>query len=129
MSNNEWYALRNAVFERRYRDAKSMLNSSSLLKDARNGIGETVLHFLAVENDVDGVKWLFSNGLSLNSKNEFGTPLIFEVAQLGYEGLLLWLVENGASLKDTDGDGNSIDQYLIDYGKETILPLINSLRI
>jgi ankyrin repeat protein len=66
------------------------------LLSLRNGIGETALHFLAVENDMKGVAWLHARGFDLNAKNHFRNPVIFEVAQLGYKQLLLWFVENGA---------------------------------
>ena len=67
----------------------------------RNGIGETVLHFLAVENDREGVSWLHSRGFSLNETNAFGIPMIFEVAQLEYRDLFLWFTHHGADLSET----------------------------
>jgi ankyrin repeat protein len=81
----------------------------------RNGIGETVLHFLAVENDLEGVAWLHDRGSSLDTKNEFGTPVLFEVAQLGYEKLVLWFIEHGANIRAIDSSNQGIVEYLQEF--------------
>jgi hypothetical protein len=87
VSEKSWHLLRNAVLEGRYSDASFLLKEQPELVEARNSIGETVLHFLAVENELEGVAWLHENGFSLDTKPEFGIPVVFEVAQLGYKEL------------------------------------------
>lgn len=39
-----------------------------------NGIGETGLHFLAVENDGAAVAWLHARGSDLNTRDPFDSP-------------------------------------------------------
>ena len=85
----EWYHLRNALEHADYSSASTLLENDSSLIDARNGIGESVLHFLAVENNQLAVKWLHARGANLNATNKFGKPLLFEVALLGYKDLFL----------------------------------------
>jgi hypothetical protein len=111
-----WYELRNAIFLGEFTHAANLLASDPDLLDLRNGIGETVLHFLAVENDLRGVEWLHRRGFSLNTKNSFGQPIIFEVAQLGYQELFLWLAKHGADLLAMDNENRNILEFLQEDG-------------
>jgi ankyrin repeat protein len=82
-----------------------------------------VLHFLAVEDDQAAVAWLRARGADINTKNEFGTPVLFEVASLGYKALFSWLIEAGADPHaedadadaDADADGQSLTEHLLEY--------------
>jgi hypothetical protein len=108
-----WYELRNAVFSRDFGHAEELLAANPGLFDLTNSIGETVLHFLAVENDIEGVSWLHSQGFSLNTANRFHTPMLFEVASLGCKEMLLWLAQHGANFSIVDLKGRHILQYLL----------------
>jgi hypothetical protein len=136
MTDDLWYALRNAIYAGDFAAAEDLLSQNPSLPTLRNGIGETVLHFLAVENRSEGVAWLHSRGFSLNEKNRFGTPMIFEVACLEYRDLFIWFVEQGADLTATDGEGDNIVGHLRESGKENMaefviatVPNINALSI
>lgn len=107
-----WYEFRNSVFSRQFAHAENLLNANPSLFEQCNSIGETVLHFLAVENDLEAVKWLHARGFSLNVKNRFGQPMVFEVASLGHKELILWLAENGADLFIKDKSNWNIFEYL-----------------
>jgi hypothetical protein len=107
-----WYELRNSVFSRDFGHAGELLAANPGLFDLTNSIGETVLHFLAVENDAGGVAWLHARGFSLNTNNRFGEPMVSEVAALGHKDLLLWLGRHGADLSVVDGKQRSILEYL-----------------
>ena len=54
----------------------------------KNPLGETVLHLLVFDNDAEGIAWLHARGADLDTKNQFVTPVISEVAQLGYQDLV-----------------------------------------
>ena len=95
----DWYQLRDALEAGDFSRASSLLENDPSLIAKRNGIGESILHFLAIENNQRAVEWLEARGSDLNAANEFGTPLIFEVAQLGYRDLFLWLIQHGADPK------------------------------
>ena len=121
----DWYQFRNAVFEENYDKAELMLGENRGLLEQRNSIGETVLHFLAVENFLPGIQWLHSQGASLNTKNDFGTPLIFEVALLEYHELYVWLIRNGADPNYLDSDGQTIAEYLAEYDKSDMATFVS----
>ncbi len=121
MTSQIWYELRNAVYEKEFSVANSLLQAHPELIDLRNGIGETALQFLAVENDIEGVNWLFHKGFNINEKNLFGTPIIFEVIELQYKELFQWFVDNGADLQITDRDGREIISYLNKSNNQEII--------
>lgn len=64
---------------------------------ARNGIDETALHFLAVENDLPAVEWLRQKGAAIDSVNRFSETPLLDAASLGYLGMCQYLVEHGAN--------------------------------
>ncbi len=112
MTDPLWYEFRKAVYNKEYDLAESILQANPKIIDMRNGIGETVLHYLTVENDGTGVAWLHSHGFGLNTKNKFGTPVVFEVAQLGYKELLLWFAQQGVDFAVLDGENQNIVTFL-----------------
>jgi ankyrin repeat protein len=122
----EWYQLRNAVYRAGFDVAEALLRDDPNLIDERNGIGETVLHFLAVEDFLPGIEWLHARGGSLHTSNKWGTPLLFEVAQLGYRDLFLWLVAHGADLRQRDQAGRSVWDFLAESDKQDMIGFINS---
>lgn len=116
----EWHQLRKALAAGDYAIATRLLKKNAKLLTERNGIGETVLHYLAVEDYREAVAWLHSRGADLNTVNDYGTPVLFEVAQLGYRQLLLWMLELGADPNAKDAYGQGIGEYLIEYKKREI---------
>lgn len=125
----EWHELRSLVAEKKFEEAAALLAREPSLRFAVNGIGETVLHYQAVENDGEGVSWLRSQGFDINTENEFGTPVVFEIAQLDYRDLLHWFISNGADLKRRDREGKDIKEYVLDSGHEDIAKHLKSLGI
>ena len=125
----EWYELRALVAAKQFGEAAMRIECNASLCSAVNGLGETVLHYLAVENDEEGVAWLWSKGFDINIRNEFGTPVVFEVAQLDYRDLLQWFISSGADVKCQDSDGRSIKEYVLLFGHEKIARHLESLGI
>jgi len=126
-ASKEWYALRSLVVEKKFEEAAALLRLKPLLRFAVDGMGETVLHYLAVENDIEAVSWLASHSFDVNTRNAFGTPVAFEVAQLDYRELFLWFRSFGADLKCLDGRGHSIKEYVLEFGHEGIAKYLESL--
>ncbi|MCB1225891.1 MAG: ankyrin repeat domain-containing protein [Verrucomicrobiales bacterium] len=120
----EWYQFRDVLERADFSAASALLEGDSSLLHKENGIGESVLHFLAVENNQPAIEWLHTRGADLNATNKFGTPLLFEMAQLGYRDLLLWLVEHGADPKRKDAQGQRIDEYLAEFDKPEMIEFI-----
>jgi hypothetical protein len=87
------------VFSSRFNEAQRLFCEFPALRLMTNGCGETALHFLAIENDLDGVLWLQERGFSIDTVDAFGEPVIFAVAELGYKELFSWFVSKGANLR------------------------------
>jgi ankyrin repeat protein len=69
------------------------------LLEARTGLGETPLHYLAVENQLRAVILLVESGAAVNTVNEVGGTPLSEAASLGYEDLVEYLLKQGAALE------------------------------
>jgi ankyrin repeat protein len=120
-TEHQWYELRDSVYSKLFGHAEELLRANPKLLTLTDGIGETVLHYLAVENDIEGVAWLHAHGFNLNTKNKFGNPMVFEVAELGYKDLLTWLSQNGADFAVLDDDGGGIYECLLDGLEQELL--------
>jgi ankyrin repeat protein len=114
-TDSEWQEFRDVVYSGDFARASEMLGRRPALLHIMNSIGETVLHFLAVENNLSGVSWLHARGADLDTKNAFGQPVLFEVASLGYKELFTWFVENGVDTRATDDQGSDIVAHLLEY--------------
>ena len=77
--------------------AQRLLKDYPALLDSRWIHNETVLHFLAVENYVDGVRFLAKVGADVDSTNEFGDTALIDVAVLGNDKVAEVLLERGAN--------------------------------
>ena len=114
-----WYEFRNSLYSGEFFDvAERMLTATPALIHMTSGLGETALHFLAVENDSESVSWLHAKGSDINTRNMFGTPVIFEVAQLEYKDLFLWFVEQGVDLQARNTEDQGLVEYLLEYDKD-----------
>ena len=96
---------------------------------AKNGIGETVLHYLAVENKIVQVNWLLSKGANINTTNDFGDTPLSEASSLGYFELCRVLLEKGAvlCLKTPEGDTALSEAAINDHPKIVAL-LLNHIK-
>ena len=81
--NDDAYRLIRACFES-LDEARELLRREPTLISALTGLGETPLHFLAVEDQLDAVKLLFDQGAAVNTLNRFGNSALAEAASLGY---------------------------------------------
>lgn len=63
------------------RAARLLAEDPSLI-DARSGLGETLLHWSAVEANVDVVRFLLEHGADPDPRNEFGNSALQECAWL-----------------------------------------------
>jgi ankyrin repeat protein len=121
-----WYEFRNLVFFQRFDEAGSLLAKTPDLISMTDSCGETALHFLAIENAIEGVRWLRERGASINTVDAFGEPLIFSVAQLGYKDLFSWHVRQGADLSALSKDGLNLIAHLHEYEKEEMADWIST---
>jgi ankyrin repeat protein len=124
-----WYVFRNVVRSRDYGAAQKLLECDRELLDLRNSTGETVLHWLAVENERNCVAWLRLKGAGIDTKNKFGTPVIFEVALLGYKDLFRWFADVGADLKAVDQYGQGLVEHLEEFGRSEMAEFVKEFGV
>jgi ankyrin repeat protein len=77
--------------------AETLLREHADLLNARWIHNETVLHFLAIEDFVEGVRFLVAHGADVNTVNEFGDSPLVDVAQLGRDQIAEILLKGGAN--------------------------------
>ncbi len=78
----------------------------SLLK-VRSGLGETLLHWFAVEDREDIVKKLLELGADVDPTNHFGSTPFAEAAQLRNERMCSLLLEHDALIDTVDQNGET----------------------
>lgn len=62
--------------------ARKLVKDHPEVLNLRTGLGETALHYLAVENYADAVQLLIDLGANVNAKNEFGKSALEEAVQV-----------------------------------------------
>ena len=106
MSKETFEQLINAVVNNKTLAEQLILQNPDSI-DARNGIGETVLHYLAVENQRKEVAWLLEHGSDINTANHFGDTPLSEAASLGHYDLCEFLLDKGADLRIKTPEGDT----------------------
>lgn len=104
-------------------EALRLLDEEPKLIVARNDLGETALHFLAVENQIDAVRTLITRGADLNTLSNVGGTPLSEAASLGYVDLAKYLLSVGAQLK-VDGQHEPTIHQAVRSGKPEMVKLI-----
>ena len=103
--------------------AQKMLAETPALIDARSGLGETALHWFAVEDCRDEIEWLLARGADINPQNKFGATPLMEAVQLGYAELIAFLLENGADPR-IEYRGETALSEAIERGDEAIVRML-----
>lgn len=88
--------------------AEEMLARNPDLIRLCNGIGETALHYLAVEDHVDEVTWLIEHGANVDPMNDFKQTPLMEVAGAGRLEMCKLLVSHGANIRYVSPWGESV---------------------
>ena len=104
-------------------DARDLLRREPSLITALTGLGETPLHYLAVEDRLDAVKLLFEHGAEIDTLNRFGNSALAEAASLGYVALVEWMLANGATL-DLAGQGEPTLHEAVQGGSVDVVRLL-----
>lgn len=105
------------------RDGLRLLDEEPKLIEARGGLGETALHYLAVENHIDAVRTLVTRGANVNTLSDVGGTPLCEAASLGYVDLVKYLLSVGARLK-VDGQHEPTIHAAVRSGKPELVKLI-----
>jgi len=83
---------------------------------SKTGIGETMLHWYAIEGSPDVLKKLIDLGFEVNVQNDFGNTPIMECSQIGRWDIARVLLDNGADLSITNDEGRDYLSFLREYG-------------
>jgi ankyrin repeat protein len=85
-------------------------------KASRTGLGETMLHWYAIEGTPDVLQKLIDLGFKVNVQNNFGNTPIMECSQINRWDNARVLFHNGANLTITNDEGQDFFSYLREYG-------------
>lgn len=111
MANNTtrppFYELRDLLLSAP-QEALSRLRRDRSLLDARSGLGETLLHWMAVEDASSLVSALIELGAEIDTVNHFGSTPLQEAVQLGRTEICLELLARGASVTRINDAGDSV---------------------
>ncbi len=79
--------------------ALHLLSEDPGLVQEKTSIGETALHFLAVENQLEAVEMLHERGADINTVNDCGGTPLSDAASLGCVEMVQILLERGARVE------------------------------
>ena len=90
--------------------AEASLRRHPELLEARWRLGETPLHFLAVEGLTDAVRQLVDWGADVNTVNDVNTTPLRDVVALGHEHIVEVLLAAGADPNADNGTGSILSR-------------------
>ena len=99
-----FYELRNALLVDPDAVLERIRADSSML-DVRSGLGETLLHWFAVEYREDLVKALLERGAAVDPTNHLGSTPFAEAVQLRNEKMCSLLLAHGARIDPVNQNG------------------------
>lgn len=106
-------------------DAASMLERQpELLHASTRPRQETALHWLAVENHLEGVKFLLSRGASTDARASSGDTALTSAAALGYKEMCRILIDAGADVNAVDENEDSVLHHAAQSGKGEVIRLL-----
>ncbi|MEM1060151.1 MAG: ankyrin repeat domain-containing protein [Verrucomicrobiota bacterium] len=92
------------LIEQRPKEFAELAKKSPKALEVRGFLHETLLHYLAVEDDADSVRLLIELGADVNVRNELGKTPLMDCAMIGNTRMMELLLVNqaDANLQDTD---------------------------
>jgi ankyrin repeat protein len=127
-SSNDHFKQLTSAFQTNSRRALRTIQGNPSLMHVRGSLGETILHFLAIEDDLEAVETLAKLGANLDTRNDFDRTPLMEVAMIGNLPMAKLLVELGADVKSSTNDGDTagllagqlgnwdVLKYLVEHG-------------
>jgi ankyrin repeat protein len=107
--------------------AAAMLAADPELVRLRNELGETAMHYLAVENRPQEVAWLITRGAEVDPQNQFQQTPLMEVAALGLLNICRLLVSRGANYRYVNARGESVLSSAASTDQEEIVEYLLAL--
>ena len=118
-----FYAFRDAAFYDKAEAARMLAEDPSLV-GVKNSIGETAMHYLAVENELASVEWLLDRGADVNTRNDFGGTPLMDSASLGYREICEMLLKRGADMAMQDINGDTAISKAAQTGERSVLIML-----
>jgi ankyrin repeat protein len=104
--------------------AEQLLREHPGLITATNRLGETALHFLAVENYAEGVAFLARHGAPVNARNDSQRTPLMEAAALGATQVVRALLTCGADPSVLTPDGDTVWDLLDSESSRELLSIL-----
>ncbi len=86
------------------------------VQSLRSRMGQTVLHWLSLEAEVEIIERAIQSGLQLDMQDDLGNTALMEAAVAGRTDVMAALVSAGASLSIVNFDGEDVADYMDLYG-------------
>lgn len=93
----------------------------------RNGLGETMLHWYAIEGSVPVVEKMIALGFDVDTTNHYGSTPLCECAQLGKWEMVELLLARGARTDIRDCNGEDVFAFLEDNDEHENLRILREL--
>lgn len=104
--------------------AVSLLELHPGLINARWIHEETALHFLAIENYIDGVAFLAEHGATIDATNEFGDTALIDVCGLGNVEMAALLLRWGANPNARSKTADNLLHGAVERGDVRLVALL-----
>lgn len=83
----------------------------------RNGLGETMLHWYAIEGEPHVLEKIIALGFDVNTTNSFGRSPLFECVTIDRWNIVELLLAHGARTDIKDQNDEDVFEYLEDVGR------------
>ncbi|MGJ8644736.1 MAG: ankyrin repeat domain-containing protein [Luteolibacter sp.] len=88
----------------------------STVRANRNNLGESMLHWYAIEGDLTVVEKIIGLGFDVNATNKFGRTPLFECVEIDRWEIAELLLANGARTDIRDQNDEDVFVYLEENG-------------
>lgn len=104
--------------------ARLLKAEPALLHATTERRGETALHWLAVENRLDAVRFLLSRGAAVDAAASANDTPLMSAARLGLEEMCALLIGAGANVHAMDENEESVLHHAARSGKSNVVRLL-----
>jgi ankyrin repeat protein len=126
--NEEFNSVLRAIL-RSQDEAARLLKRYPERLEARDAIGETPLHWLAVENRLDALAFLAKRGAQVDARNQLGQTPLMDAARLGHAKMVQVLLALGADANVRDAEGHTVLDHatLSSHRSPAVLELLKQI--